>query len=405
MTERRQIDLLAHATHSGPDAFETYRYLREEAPVYYDEANALWAVSRYEDVCHVARHPELFTSTEGNLPHMPADASMINQDGRQHTLQRGLVSKGFTPRRMRELADHIRLVTNELIDDLGTRTECEAVSELAARLPLRVIGEMLGLPHADHEHILHLTDIMVAGGSGPDYVTEEVDDAFTEFIDYHEREMALRREARTDDLLSLWLDAEIDGEKLEEDQMIFEHLLLFVGGSESTRSAISGGLLELMRHPEQRQYLIEHRHDEAVMQNAVDEMVRWVTPFIRMCRTIVEPVELHGVTLTPDEKIMMIYPAACRDPRVYDRPDEFDVKRVHPKHHVAFGYGQHFCLGANLARLEVRIFFEELLGRMPDFALPKVSGPNVSQQLHALAPAPADGILRARTATGCVAAA
>ena len=165
MTEHRQIDLLAHETHSGPDAFETYRYLREEAPVYYDEANALWAVSRYEDVCHVARHPELFTSTEGNLPHMPADASMINQDGRQHTLQRGLVSKGFTPRRMRELADHIRLVTNELIDDLGTRTECEAVSELAARLPLRVIGEMLGLPHADHEHILHLTDIMVAGGA------------------------------------------------------------------------------------------------------------------------------------------------------------------------------------------------------------------------------------------------
>lgn len=361
----RKYDLLHPDTHTD-DPWPMYTYLREEEPLYWDEKNELWAVSRWEDIVTVAGDETVFCSTEGNLPNMPPDPSMINQDGDQHTLQRKLVSHGFTPSRMRALEGVVRSTVVELIEAVQEAGRCDAVDDLARPLPLRLIGDMLGHPREDHAMLGELTDIMVLGGCGPDYVGDEVNEAFERFLDYHTAAVAARQEAPKDDILTIWMNAEINGQKLEEDQLLFEHVLVNVGGSETTRNVLSCGIEMLIRHPDQRQYLIEHLDDEDAVHRAVEEMIRWSTPFTRMVRTAVNDVEMHGKTIRAGQQVMMMYPAATRDPRVFENPDVFDIRRPAAKHNIAFGHGRHLCLGMNLARLEIRTFFEELLRRIPD---------------------------------------
>jgi cholest-4-en-3-one 26-monooxygenase len=371
MEAELDLDLLDLDLHTE-SPWAVYERLREEAPLYWDRHNKIWAVSRYDDILFVARDHTVFTSMDGNRPHLPADPSMINQDGEQHTRQRALVSKGFSPRRIAQLEEHVRRIATELIDAIANTGECDVVRDLAKPLPMRIIGEMLGYDPKDHDRLLAWTDEFVKGGCGPQYVTDEVQEAFGHFHQYHNDLVEKRRELPGDDLMSVWLGAEIDGVKLDDLQLLFEHVLLLVGGSETTRNVIGGGIEQLILHPDQRAFLAEN---PKAIPTAVDEMIRWVTPFVNMVRTATRDVEMHGKVIRAGEKVMMLYPAATRDPRAYPDPDVFDVRRNPDKHLIAFGYGSHFCLGANLARLELRVVMEEVLRRLPDMTMKPGAAP------------------------------
>ena len=337
--------------------------------MFWDETNEIWAASRYADVIFISRNTDIFCSKFGVVPNIDLDTwpddAMINKDGRDHTVQRALVSKGFTRRSIGEMELRVRELTAELIDDVVSKGSCDVVADLARPLPMLVMGDMLGYTREDSDQVLAWTDSYVAGGNGPQHLTEEIIESFGNFVMFHEELMEKRRAKPGDDLLSRWITAEIDGERLTEEKIMFEHNLLLVGGSETTRHTISGGLLQLMRHPEQRQHLIDH--PEAI-PNAVEEIIRWTTPFIRMARHLTRDHEMHGKTMKAGQQVVMLYPAANRDPRIWDRAQEFDVKRSFSKPALAFGFGKHYCLGAALARMELKVMLEELLTRLPDMA-------------------------------------
>ena len=370
----RDYDLLDLDTHVD-DPWPMYTYLREEEPLYWDRHNELWAISRHADIVAMSSDTETFTSGEGALANIPPDPSMIHQYPEQHGKQRRLVSSAFTPSRMRSLESNARDIAIDIIENVRPQGSCDAVTDLAKHLPLRLIGAMLGHPREDLEMIQSWTDAMVQGGSGPQYVDETTNDAFDNFATYHEEAIAKRMEERTDDILSVWLDAEIDGEKLDESQLLFEHALIFVGGSETTRNVMSCGIEMLIKNPEQRQYFIENIDDPAVNKAAIEEMIRWAVPFTRMVRVATRDVEMYGKTIQEGQGIMMMYPCAMRDPRVFDDPDSFDIRRPAPTSNLSFGHGRHLCLGANLARMELRIFFDELLRRIPNMEFDPAQSP------------------------------
>ena len=370
----RDYDLLDLDTHVD-DPWPMYTYLREEEPLYWDRHNDLWAISRHADIVAMSSDTETFTSGEGALANIPPDPSMIHQYPEQHGKQRRLVSSAFTPSRMRSLESNARDIAIDIIENVRPQGSCDAVTDLAKHLPLRLIGAMLGHPREDLEMIQSWTDAMVQGGSGPQYVDETTNDAFDNFATYHEEAIAKRMEERTDDILSVWLDAEIDGEKLDESQLLFEHALIFVGGSETTRNVMSCGIEMLIKNPEQRQYFIENIDDPAVNKAAIEEMIRWAVPFTRMVRVATRDVEMYGKTIQKGQGIMMMYPCAMRDPRVFDDPDTFDIRRPAPTSNLSFGHGRHLCLGANLARMELRIFFDELLRRIPNMEFDPAQSP------------------------------
>ena len=365
----QDIDLMALDVHTfNPEP--VYEYLRNEEPLYWDAKNQMWAVSRYDDVIFASKNTEIFCSGKGVVPGVSQedwpDEAMINLDGDAHTRQRGLVSKGFTPRRIAELEQHARDIVIELLSNVTPTGKCDIVKDIARPLPMRIIGEMLGYPQEMHEAILDWTDTFTQGGCGAGHITEDVVEAFSNFCQYHFQLVEERKENPGDDLLSVWLNAELDGEKLSEDKLLYEHNLLLVGGSETTRNAISAGFLELIHHPEQLQHLIDHPD---AIPHAIEEIVRWATPFVRMARTLTQDYTWYDKEMKAGQQILMLYPAANRDPRAFDNPQVFDIHREFKRPPVAFGYGKHFCLGAALARLELRVTFEETLKRLPGLKL------------------------------------
>lgn len=369
------VDLLDLDFHmDAPDAF--YRWLVDERPLYYDRQNALWAVSRYEDVVSVSTNTELFCSRYGVVPGITLedwpDEAMINKDGHDHTVQRRLVSKGFTPRNIARWESRCVEFTRQLLDRIGDAEAFDLVGALARPLPMMMIGEMLGYPPERNMEVLDHCDVYTHAGSGGEHITEEVVDAFSHFCVFHEELLEEKRERRGEDLLSIWLDAEVDGRKLAEDTLLFEHNLILVGGSETTRNAIAVGLLELLRHRDQWAALCA---DPSLIPNAVEEMIRWSTPFVRMKRTLTRDHEWYGQQLRAMDQIAMIYPAANRDPRVFERPLEFDIRRSFARPSLSFGFGKHYCLGAALARLELRTVMEGLVSRMPDLRLDPEQAP------------------------------
>jgi len=368
-----ELDTIAPETHAG-DPWAFYDWLLEERPLFFDKHNENYTVSRYDDVTYISRHHDLFITEQGVRPQLPGDPTMINQDGKQHTMQRRLVQEGFTPKHIADIEPYVRLLITELVDEIVEKGECDAVEDLAAALPMRLIGEMLGHPRKDHEDLQKWTDVFVTGGNGPEYVTEAVDEAFDAFSDYHLEAVENRKENPARDLLSIWMGAEINGEKLDEDQLLFEHTLLLVGGSETTRNAMSGGLEALIRHPDQLNALLT---DQSLVPNAVEEIIRWTVPFVNMARSNVEDVELHGQVIPAGSEIVMLYPAACRDPRHFADPYKFDIKREFKVPNIAFGVGKHVCLGASLARLEIKIFLEEVLPRLKGVSLATDERPKI----------------------------
>jgi len=367
----QNLDFCAPSTHDNP--YEMYDYFLENEPLYFDEKNGVWEVFRYDDIVRIERDTETFINAEGVRPNIPADPGMIYQDGEQHNRQRALVSSGFTPRQMRKMEDRAREIVGELVDNmLAAPGEVEIVADLAAALPMRLIADMLDIPEEKRADVQSWINTTIKGGCGPDYVTDEVNDAFDNFIMHHEEMHAARLEAGCTgtDILTIWMNAEINGEKLDESELLFEHILLNTGGAETTRSAIAGGLERLSNDPKQYDALYEKPE---LIPNAVEEITRWVCPFINMYRTAARDYEMHGKVIKEGQQVGLTYPAANRDPRHFPDPHTFNIFRDFSTQskHLSFGLGPHFCLGASLARLEVRLSLEEMTRRVKSIRIPE----------------------------------
>ena len=359
------IRLVDGAFYAG-DAHRHFQWMREHAPVYWDATARVWGVARYEDVLAVSRDPQTFCSGQGMRPDAPSLPYMINLDDPMHKQRRALVNKGFTPRRVAEREPRIRELCVELIERARQRGHFDFVRDVAAWLPLIVIGDMLGVTAEAHGRLLEWSDDMLgsSGSSDPDKLAR-AQAAFFEYREYQSRVLAARRARPQNDLVSVLAHAEIDGVKLEDEEVLMEALLILIGGDETTRHVISGGMYELVRHPQQHRRLIA---DPGKVPTAVEEMLRWVTPIQNMARTATRDVTLRGQRIAAGDKLLLLYPSANRDATVFPEPFTFDITRT-PNEHLAFGYGAHFCLGASLARLELRVFFEELVQRLPNLEL------------------------------------
>jgi cytochrome P450 family 142 subfamily A polypeptide 1 len=339
--------------------------LRADDPVHWDEEAKLWGVTRHADVMTVSRDTETFCSRGSSRPDQAALPSMINLDDPEHRRRRNLVNRGFTPRRVEAHEPRVRAICRDLVSRARERGRFDFVRDVAAPLPMIVIGDLLGVRPEDHGRLLRWSDDMVLATSAtaPPEVAARATASFVEYVGYAREVMAERRRAPTDDLISVLVHAEPGGDRLTDDELIHESLLILVGGDETTRHVISGGMLELVRRPEAWRRL---REDPSLVPTAVEEMLRWVTPIQNMNRTATRDVELRGKRIREGDKVLLLYVSANRDEAAFERPFEFDVART-PNDHVAFGgYGAHFCLGSSLARLELRVVFEELLRGLPE---------------------------------------
>ena len=353
---------------------DVFDWLRENAPVSWNPQNlgtGFWNLVRHADVVHASRHHEVFSSAHGtNIedPEFGADLMMINMDPPQHTRLRKLVSHGFHPKMIHKLEPHIRDIARRIVDNVATRGECDFVEEISAPLPLAVICEMIGVPPEDHRKIFDWSNTMIAMGGDPEYggSLEAATQAATEMFAYWDAMAAERAEHRRDDLASILLDGEVEGEKLTQTEFNVFLLLLAVAGNETTRNLISHGMNFLMENPEQRERLID---DMSLLPSAINEMLRMATPVMHFRRTLTRDTSIGGQDMRAGDKVILWYVAANRDPEVFEGPHRFDVGRPECEH-VTFGAGgAHFCLGFSLAELEIKIMFEELLARLPDMAM------------------------------------
>jgi cytochrome P450 family 142 subfamily A polypeptide 1 len=347
-------------------------WLREHAPVWRDPRHGVWGVATYELVKQVSTQPHLFSSAGGIRPEHPASPHMVDMDDPEHWKRRKLVSGGFTPRRVREQEASIRRTARLLVDAVKERGACDLVWDIAAWLPLIVIGDALGVEPPDRARLLEWSDNLMRSLGSDDEATLTA--AMTTWVDYQEyatKVITARRRAPTDDLISVLVHAEFDGDRLDDQQIISESLLILLGGDETTRHVISGGAYQLLAERDRWEAL---REDRSLLPTAIEEMLRWVSPIKNMARTATVDVELGGQTIPAGEQVLLLYPSANRDAAVFDDPDDFDIRRA-PNDHVAFGFGPHFCLGASLARLELRVVFEELLEGLPNLALVDSSEP------------------------------
>ena len=350
-------------------------HLRRHDPVHWqDEAGGpgFWAVTRYEDCVTVNRDYERFSSAvRGTMPFEMPDEDvaqqslmMLNMDPPLHTRYRRLVNKGFTPRMVRDLEANIHRVTDAIIDQVIERGEADFVTDLSAELPLQVIAELLGVPRDDRHRMFEWSNRMV-GNEDPEYQTqaEEALVAAMELYAYAAELFAIKRIDPHADLMSVLTTVEVEGEQLSEMELELFFLLLTVAGNETTRNLMSGAMDTFFQHPDQWQRLLD---DRSLLPRAVDEMLRFVSPVMNFRRTAMCDVTLSGTEIKAGDKVVFFHASANRDEDVFAEADTFDIGRD-PNPHIAFGGGgPHFCLGANLARMEIRVMFEHLLDRMPD---------------------------------------
>ena len=374
------------------DPYRTYARLRDEDPLHWDEVNELWGVSRYDDVVAIEKDKATFVNSgcpsggpplpprtgRGYRPNIPADRSIIGLDDPHHILRRNVVARRFTPRAVSRWEDHVRDTVTSLFDEALKEPDpdgicsVEVVSRLAAPLPAQMIGLLLGFGATMGPRLQEWSERTIALGGGPRYHDEAGIVAAMEFAGacaelYESKKPSVLDGCPMDDVMSVWINREHDGPEAMGghafglDEIISDCLLLLDGGAETTRTVIARTLVELAHRPDQWALL----RDGADMPTAVEEFIRWVTPIHNMCRVAAVDVEIHGRAVRAGDQLVLMYSSANRDPAYFDDPEVFDITRA-PNHHLSFGFGTHFCLGAALARLEIRSFFEEMVARVAD---------------------------------------
>jgi cytochrome P450 family 142 subfamily A polypeptide 1 len=361
---RRSLPLTSGAFWGG-DPLSELAWARRHDPVHWDAVGGVWGVTRYEDIKAVSKQPELFSNAQGIRPDTDPTPMMIDMDDPEHWKRRKLVNRAFTPARVRDRAESIVVIADRLIDRVCERGECDFVWDLAAWLPLIVIGESLGVAEEDQQTLLDWSDSLLRGLDGAEGSLEMMMAVFAEYDAYARRVIASRRDRPTDDLMSILVHAEVDGDRLTDDEIIFESLLILIGGDETTRHVITGGVYQLLTNRDQWEEL---RKDRSLIPAATEEMLRWVSPIRNMARAATADTTLAGKQIRAGDKLLLLYPSANRDEDHFAAPDTFDIHRQ-PNDHVAFGFGAHFCLGNSLARLEITTILDRLLDRLPDLAV------------------------------------
>jgi cytochrome P450 len=373
--EASQLASASHYAASGYP-FDAWKTLREEAPVYRVDArmNApFWAITRHADIVEISRQPSLFLNaprlTLGTNEGMALPARMLlNMDPPEHHAYRSLVNKRFTPRAMSHITSRVDSIANGILDAVangGKTGEIDFVERVAGLLPIWVIAEMLGVPRSDWNLLFDWTNRTVGAGdaeyqpsgqSGADTLEQ----AGNEMFEYFEALVEERRARPRDDLVSALAHATIDGAALPRYELLSYCFLILVAGNETTRNATSGGLLALIENPDQ---LSRVRRDPKLLKPLVEEILRWTSPVAHFCRTAARDLELHGQKIAKGDTLCLFYPSANRDAEVFEAPDEFRIDRQ-PNRHIAFGVGEHVCLGAHVARLELQVIFRQLVERL-----------------------------------------
>ncbi len=361
--------------------YATWERLRDEDPVHYVEdwaGDPFWAVTRYHDIVEISKHPEIFS----NAPRFTIDAkkglteipfrSILDMDPPEHRTYRSLVSRRFTPKALERLQSQVQRICDEVIEGAATGGEEAAidfVDKISARLPIWVIAEMIGAPREDWEDLYMWTNIGV-GATDPEYqqgrtFEETRTAAIMDMFEYFKKMVEDRRQNPRDDIASDLANAQIEGGPLPELELLTYYNVLLSAGNETTRNATTGGLMLLLENPDQFERL---RNDLSLLDSFVEELLRMVSPVIHMCRTPHKDVEFRGKLIKAETPMALFFPSANRDERAFEEPNAFRVDRD-PNHHLAFGIGEHFCLGTHVARMELRGIFERLVQRMDDVQL------------------------------------
>jgi cholest-4-en-3-one 26-monooxygenase len=366
---------------------EQFRVLRNEAPVYHHPGpvgdSDYWCITKHADLKHISKNPKVFSSEEKSAILRDPDPAglemmrliMLNMDPPKHRQYRAIVNKAFTPRMVAGLEAAVDRMVDDIIDSVCETGQCDFVDQLAAPLPMAVICEMMGVPEEDRRAIYDLGNRMIAFDD-PDFTSEEEAaqanlgttegaEASAEMFLYAAKLAEKARTHPSDDLATALLNAEVDGHKLSEMEFNSFFLLLAVAGNETTRTVTTNGMWDLIRYPDQRQRVLD---DPSLLNSMVEEVLRFNPAVHVFRRQVMEDTEVRGVKLPAGEKIALWYPAVNRDEDVFSDPDVFDVGRT-PNDHLSFGVGEHFCLGSNLARMELRKIFGGLLSRLPDIEL------------------------------------
>ncbi len=356
---------------------EEWTLLRREAPLfYYQRPNTVpfWAVTKHADIVTVSAQPELFRTTPHLFvvieePGMPAADEVIlrqllNMNPPEHGVYRGLVSRRFTPRAVQHLKGRLEEITAEILDEVVGRNECDFVTEVSARLPVAVICELMGIPRSDWEMMFRLSNEMI-GPTDPEYasrgtIKQTIDQARMEFFQYFTRMSEDRSKNPRDDVVTALINSRINGEPLPVFELMSFFAVLVIAGNETTRNAATGGLFALIEHRDQWNRL---KRDPALTTSAVEEIIRWTSPVVQFARVATADATIRGQKIHANDLLVLFYPSANRDEEVFANPFTFDIGRS-PNDHLAFGIGEHHCVGANLARLELQVMFRQLAQRL-----------------------------------------
>jgi hypothetical protein len=357
----------SHEFHEDP--FPVYRRLRDEAPCYRNTELGFWALSRYDDVLGALHDHDTYCSRYGiTLEAGNSVPMLLTTDPPEHTKLRRLVSRAFTPRRIAEMERDIRALSEEYLSPLEDRSEWDLIGDYGAKLPMDVISRLLGVPREDQDELREWSDALLHREEGIPDVTPAGEEAAYRLYKYFRAMVDERRAGRSggDDLTAALLAAEIDGERLDDEQVIGFCFLLIIAGNETTTKLLGNCLLALQRFPTERDKVVT---DPGRIPDAVEEILRYEGSTQVMARTLTRDVTLHGETMPEGAKVLLLLGSGNRDERVWDRPDVFDIDRDRKVQHLGFGHGIHVCLGAALARLEMRVSLEELLARFPRYAI------------------------------------
>jgi cytochrome P450 len=353
-----------------------WTHLRRHAPVFRVEgpkAAPFWAITKHADIIEISKRPRLWLNGprlavfEEDGTRRPEEAPLkhlLNMDPPEHAEYRSIVSRSFTPRGVSGLEPEIENITRKVLDDVADRTECDFVIDISSKVPVAVIAELLGVPRKDWDMLFQWTNQIIGGGD-PEFQTgsnpdETFEAARIGVFQYFSDLVAERKKRPTSDMTSIVANAKVNGAELQTIELLSFYLLLVVAGNETTRNATTGGLLALIQNPDELRRL---QQNPSLIKIAVEEIVRWTSPVIQFARTATQDTEVRGQKIQAGESVCLFYPSANRDEEVFDEPFKFDVGR-NPNPHLAFGIGEHFCLGANLARLELEVIFRNLARRL-----------------------------------------